>query len=207
MTKPPEPGFNTLIFGLNLRGSGFHYHQDTIASLKAKNGESGVRTWFVNCLWSSTIMLLDFHHYSIAPKAGLVSRQPVVTTVYYEKPDDDDGKELVLWKPLMNFYPRNNDSLYMAARAVQTTHGMVHVQRAGLQSSTQHGIFHTPIFESGSTEHVSCERRGYRVAITARIAYPDADKLLMPYLDNGHYSAVLGPNGNKTLQLPEVIAL
>ncbi|KAL3785984.1 hypothetical protein ACHAW5_005363 [Stephanodiscus triporus] len=40
MTKPPEPGFNTLIFGLNLRGSGFHYHQDTITSLKAKNGES-----------------------------------------------------------------------------------------------------------------------------------------------------------------------
>ena len=39
-TKPPEPGFNTLIFGLNLRRSGFHYHQDTIASLKAKNGES-----------------------------------------------------------------------------------------------------------------------------------------------------------------------
>ena len=38
-TKPPEPGFNTLIFGLNLRRSGFHYHQDTIASLKAKNGE------------------------------------------------------------------------------------------------------------------------------------------------------------------------
>lgn len=38
-TKPPEPGFNTLIFGLNLRGSGFHYHQDTIGELKAKNGK------------------------------------------------------------------------------------------------------------------------------------------------------------------------
>ena len=37
MAKPPAPGFNTLIFGLNLRRSGFHYHQDTIASLKPKN--------------------------------------------------------------------------------------------------------------------------------------------------------------------------
>ena len=40
LTKPPAPGFNTLIFGLNLRRSGLHYHQDTIALLKAKNGES-----------------------------------------------------------------------------------------------------------------------------------------------------------------------
>ena len=40
LTKPPEPGFNTIIFGLNLRRSGFHYHCDTIASLKAKNGKS-----------------------------------------------------------------------------------------------------------------------------------------------------------------------
>ena len=36
--KPAEPGFNTLIFGLNLRRSGFHYHADTVPSLKAKNG-------------------------------------------------------------------------------------------------------------------------------------------------------------------------
>ncbi len=67
MTKPPEPGFNTLIFGLNLRGSGFHYHQDAIASLKAKNGESGGRMWFGNCLRSSNITLLNFNHYSTIP--------------------------------------------------------------------------------------------------------------------------------------------
>ena len=136
---------------------------------------------------------------SFAPEAALVKCQPVVTTVYYEKPDDDNGKELVLWKPLLNFKPRNNDSLYMAARAVKTTHGMVHVQRAGLQNSTQHGIFHTPIFENGSTKPASCERRRYRVAITARITYPDADELLMPFLD--HYTSVFGPEGNRTLQL------
>ena len=89
MAKPPAPGFNTLIFGLNLRRSGFHYHQDTIASLKPKN-------------------------------APLVGKQPVVTTVYYEKPEVDNGKELVLWKPLFNFRPRD-DSLYMAARGVQVS--------------------------------------------------------------------------------------
>ncbi|KAL7528877.1 hypothetical protein ACHAXR_002683 [Thalassiosira sp. AJA248-18] len=167
-TKPPQPGFNTLIFGLNLRRSGFHYHQDTIASLKAKN-------------------------------AALVARQPVVTTVYYEKPCCDNGKELVLWKPILNFNPRDSCSPYMAARGIQTTHGMVHVQRAGLQSHAQHGIFHTPIFADG--EPSADARKGYRVAITARITFPDSDKLLEPYLENDYYSFVLGPGGNKTLCL------
>jgi hypothetical protein len=83
--------------------------------------------------------------------ADITSQEPVVTTVYYEKPDKDNGKELVLWKLLLSFNPQNNDSLYMAARAIQMTHGMIHVQQAGLQNSTQHGIFHTPISENGST--------------------------------------------------------
>ncbi|KAL7549975.1 hypothetical protein ACHAWF_013230 [Thalassiosira exigua] len=163
--KPPAPGFNTLIFGLNLRRSGFHYHQDTIASLKAKN-------------------------------APLVARQPVVTTVYYEKPELDEGKELVLWKPLLNFKPRD-DSMYMAARGIQALHGMVHVQRSGLQSHAQHGIFHRPIFENGKP--ASEPRQGYRVAITARITHPDSDELIKAYVENDHYSFVLGPDGNKTL--------
>ena len=34
---PAPPGFNTLIFGLNLTGSGFHYHQDAIGELEGKN--------------------------------------------------------------------------------------------------------------------------------------------------------------------------
>lgn len=171
MTKPPAPGFNTLIFGLNLRRSGFHYHQDTIANLKAKN-------------------------------APLVGKQPVVTTVYYEKPDEDNGKELVLWKPLLNFTPRfKDDSLYNAARGCQTYHGMVHVQRAGLQSHAQHGIFHTPVFEDGKEQPTADPRKGYRVAITARITYPDSDKMLEPYLNT--YCRTIGPQGDKTLCLSD----
>ena len=34
---PVSPGFNTLIFGLNLLGSGFHYHQDSMGELAGKN--------------------------------------------------------------------------------------------------------------------------------------------------------------------------
>ena len=92
LVPPAEPGFNTLIFGLNKRGSGFHYHQDAIAKLEAKN-------------------------------APLIPHQPVVTTVFYEYPAQDQKKEVVLWKPVVNF-PYTN-SLYDAARAVCTTHGMM----------------------------------------------------------------------------------
>ncbi len=136
-------------------------------------------------------------------KAALVSKQPVVTTVYYEKPEEDSGKELVLWKPIMNFKPKNADSLYMAARAVQKPHGMVHVQRAGLQKDALHGIFHTPIFVNDKPPPTSRERVGYRVAITARINATNADELLMPFLEKGAYRRVYGPDGDKTLQLKE----
>jgi hypothetical protein len=162
LVHPVAPGFNTLIFGCNLRGSGFHYHQDSIPDLKAKN-------------------------------APLVPRQPVVTTVFYENPKRDSEKEMVLWKPLLNFSPINNDESsrgeYLAARAVSTTHGMIHVQRSGLQKSAVHGIFHAP----GANE-----RQGYRVAITARITKPDAAVCLRDY--ENVYCAEFGPNGD--VQLP-----
>jgi len=82
---------------------------------------------------------------------------------------------------------------------------MVHVQRAGLQSHAQHGIFHTPIFKEGSrSKPVADARKGYRVAITARITFPDSEKYIQPYLDGGHYCKQLGPHGNKTLRLSPV---
>ena len=38
LALPEAPGFNTLIFGLNLRSSGFYYHQDAeVPGLRAKN--------------------------------------------------------------------------------------------------------------------------------------------------------------------------
>ena len=168
--KPAEPGFNTLIFGLNLRRSGFHYHQDAIGSLKAKN-------------------------------APLLPRQPVVTTVYYQKPELDEGKEMVLWKPLMNFRPKE-DSLYAAARGIVTSHGMVHVQKAGLQSKALHGIFRAPFSSNSRGQKTVFEpRMGYRVAITARITYDYPETRLEPFLKDNHYNAIIGPVGNKTLSL------
>lgn len=177
---PAGPGFNTIVFGLNIRRGGFHYHQDSIGEIRAKN-------------------------------APLVPRQPVVTSVFYELPDLDDKKELVNWRPMLNWSPSaqqqkklgvevNEDddgrgtaanSFYLAARCVRTTHGMIHVQRAGLQARTKHGIFHCP-----NTE----ERKGYRVAITARIAWPNAEEHLAPYIASDSYARVFGPDGE--FQLP-----
>lgn len=155
----------------------FHYHQDAIPGLHAKN-------------------------------APLVAHQPVVTTVFYERPDVDSGKEeLVLWKPLLNLSPvvggHNNqanaasnsadggsNTEYHAARAVSTTHAMIHVQRAGLQKIAVHGIFHAPD---------ASERQGYRVAITARITKPYnvAEASLRPF--EHQYCATFGPEGDVKL--------
>mmetsp|Transcript_10791 Transcript_10791/g.25757 ORF Transcript_10791/g.25757 Transcript_10791/m.25757 type:complete len:126 (-) Transcript_10791:1620-1997(-) len=87
------------------------------------------------------------------------------------------------------------EKLYLAARALVTTHGMMHVQRAGLQKHAQHGIFHTP---------QSAVRTGYRTAITARITHRGtaAAESLQPFLEQGVYKGVLGPGGNLTLPTP-----
>ena len=155
LETPVAPGFNTLIFGCNLRGTGFHYHQDAIGGLKAKNDP-------------------------------LMDLQPVVTTIFYEHPGTDSGKEIVLWKPLLNFSSAGS-GVYDAARGVLTTHGMIHLQKAGLQSKALHGIFHAPGTKS--------ERQGYRVAITARIAKPDADEIVQGFSKRGSYCDEFGPGG------------
>jgi hypothetical protein len=160
LVPPIAPGFNTIIFGANLRGAGFHYHQDAVSSLKAKN-------------------------------ACLMPRQPVVTTVVYQKPEMDNGKEVVLWKPLLNFRAGSSSSqceLYHAARALSTTQGLMHIQQAGLQSKACHGVFHTP--------NDTNPRQGYRVAITARVSKVDAAAIAQEFFQKGSYCQEYGPDGD-----------
>ena len=168
-------GFNVIVFGLNIRRGGFHFHKD--------------------------------HKEGFLPKsAPLLDEQPVATTVFYERPDFDDGKEVVNWKPASNFdgiqakggtahdqeeRGTRKNNYYISARTVRTYHGMIHIQRCGLQKEALHGIFHAPGDED--------ERKGYRVAITARVAYPDAEERIAPFIENGDYCRTIGPNGQDQL--------
>ena len=72
-----------------------------------------------------------------------------------------------------------------------TTNLQQHVQRAGLQRHAQHGIFHAPLNEES--------RRGYRVAITARITKPTAATIVEEYKRRGAYNSERGPNGDHQL--------
>ena len=159
LEPPAAPGFNTLIFGANMRGAGFHYHQDAISEMRAKN-------------------------------SSLMPCQPVVTSILYEQPEQDSGKEVVLWKPVLN-WPSSRSDLYSAARAVQTVHGTIHVQSAGLQSKAQHGVFHTP--------SDSEQRQGYRVAITARISKRNANAIVDNFAARASYREQIGPDGDVTM--------
>lgn len=81
--------------------------------------------------------------------------QPVVTTVLYQKPEDDSGKETCFWIPTghdddwnKSFLSKNNfsdtyENMYLGRNQVCTTHGMVHIQKAGIQSHSKHGVFHS----------------------------------------------------------------
>ena len=146
------------VLGLNLRASGFYYHQDSeIAGLHAKN-------------------------------APLVPYQPVVTTCVYARPAVDGGKECVLWRPLLNWDVAGG--AFSAARALPTPHGTVHIQRAGLQRQTKHGVFHAP----GTPA-----RESWRVALTARVTKPDATALVDEWEKRKAYSETFGPEGKWTL--------
>lgn len=107
----------------------------------------------------------------------------------YEQPQEDSGKEVVLWRPVLN-WDENTPTYYHAARGLRTVHGTAHVQRAGLQKGAQHGIFHTPVTQAG-------ERVGWRCALSARITWPDAEERLEPFILQ--YKASFGPEGQWTL--------
>ena len=63
----------------------------------------------------------------------------------------------------------------------------MHVQRAGLQRSTKHGVFHSP---------GKAAREGWRVALSARITKLDAEERVGRFCADGCYSEELGPAGD-----------
>ena len=90
----------------------------------------------------------------------------------------------MLWRNALNWDCRGGT--YCAARGLRTTHGVVHVQRAGLQATTKHGVFHS----LGAPP-----RSGYRVALTARITFPDAAARVERFVEQKAYRAHFGPTG------------
>lgn len=115
-----------------------------------------------------------------------------VTTVIYGDPAADSGKEVLLFRPVLNW--QASEGAFTAARALRTPHGTVHIQRAGLQRVAKHGVFHAP-----STP----PREAWRVALTGRVAKPDAAALVEEWAAKGAYSETFGPDGQ--WQLPAVL--
>lgn len=79
---------------------------------------------------------------------------------------------------------------FSAARGLLTTHGTAHVQRAGMQRGTKHGVFHSP----GEPA-----REGWRVALSARITRPDGEERVAGFKAKGAYTMELGPEGDWSL--------
>lgn len=127
-----------------------------------------------------------------AKNAPLVPQQPVVTSVIYGDPTSDSGKEVLLFRPVLNWDA--TDGPFTAARALRTPHGTAHIQRAGLQRSAKHGVFHAP----GTPP-----RESWRVALTGRVAKPNAADLVEQWAAKGAYSETFGPDGQ--WQLPTVL--
>lgn len=127
-----------------------------------------------------------------AKNTPLVPYQPVVTTVLYECPDQDASKEMVVWRPLLNWESGASfeGPLATSARAITTPHGCVHIQRSGIQRTTKHGVFHSP----GAPA-----REGWRVALTARVAHPDAADRVNVFVQEKVYCCEFGPDGRWTL--------
>ena len=97
---------------------------------------------------------------------------------------NDQVSRFVVWRA--QNWDGDTRTFFRAARGLVTTQGTVHVQRAGLQRGTKHGIFHSP-----STP----KREGWRVAISARITRADAVARVDGFCSSGCYSMELGPEG------------
>ena len=103
LAPPVAPGFNTLIFGLNLRSAGFYYHQDSDVRWAVGRGhDPRTRTPLAaavprcspaadvpeNCSRIRPLSLLLQVAGLAAKNAPLKPSQPVVTTVLYDRQTD-----------------------------------------------------------------------------------------------------------------------
>ena len=110
----------------------------------------------------------------LAKDVTMVPEQAVCTTVLYEQPEKDSGKESVHWisktsSDLSNRWKNTFSNPYQSLCALRTYHMSEHVQTAGLQSISKHAVLHT--LPQTSTGGYS--RQGKRIAITSRISYDD----------------------------------
>lgn len=129
----------------------------------------------------------------------MVPKQPVATTVLYEKLVDD-GKDSVFWipKPLQANFTKDSDGVkrfygtfkneYKAFMSLKTCHGGEHIQATGQQQIAKHGVF--PTLPSGLAENFK-PREGARIAITARISRENAREGVQRFLDKGAYKEVI----------------
>ena len=88
------------------------------------------------------------------------------------------------------------DNPYLGTHALRTTHGMCHVQSAGLQQYAKHGVFHT----LGSDPRI-----GGRLALTSRVCFPDSCDRVKKKLatvrgtEDDCFKAVLGPTATVSI--------
>ena len=110
----------------------------------------------------------------LAKDVTMVPNQAVATTVLYEKPDLDSGKESVHWisktsSDLSDRWKNTFTNPYQSMYFLPTYHMSEHVQFESLQSISKHAVLHTlPKSSSGGSS-----RKGRRIAITSRISYDD----------------------------------
>ena len=136
--------------------------------------------------------------------------QPVCTTVLYQHAVDE-GKETVFWIPTPigdgigedkwnksmrdSFDSDTYTNPYLARNSAVTYHGLEHIQRAGLQKHSKHGVFHTL-----GTE----QRTGGRIAITSRVSHSDScdklSKFLSKECNRDKFNQIIDPYDEETVK-------